>query len=191
MRSTFKNGFYGGVLVAFIIGLWLARLWQPENQVRLHSEHFIRQIEKRNWSATGNFVALDYRDDWGNDRSLLLTRLRMALRFFTSLTLSASDVQTRMESCAILEGGAPATPHPEGSPELAPPGSAHGKTCLAWSARILLAGRGGEAVPEITTRVNSLTTPFELRWRRESRWPWDWQLVRVSNPALQISGDNY
>ena len=161
VHSTFKNGFYAGVIVAFFTGLWLARLWQPENQVRLHSQHLVRQIEQRDWAAVENFVAPDYRDDWGSDRALLLTRLRLTLRSFASLTIIATNPQTRFEL-------------PEGS----------------WSAQIQIAGRG-EGAAEIISRVNSLTSPFDLRWRRESRWPWDWKLVRVSNPALEISGDYY
>ena len=160
MRWSFKNGFYGGLLAAFVIGLWLARLWQPENQVRLHSQHLVRQIEQRNWSAAENFIAADYRDDWGNDRALLISQMRLALRSYSSLTITATGPQTRVAL-------------PEGS----------------WSARIQIAGSGGEMAPEITSRVNSLTEPFELHWRREGHWPWNWKLVRVTNPALEISVD--
>ena len=35
-------------------------------------------------------------------------------------------------------------------------------------------------------RQNSLSTPFELQWRHVSGKPWDWKLVRVSNPELEI-----
>ena len=159
--SIFKNGFYAGLLAAFLVGLWLTRLWQPENQVRLHSQHLVRQIEQRNWAAAGNFVAPEYRDEWGNDRTLLLTRLRLTMRSFSSLTITANDPQTRLASA-------------EGS----------------WSTRIRIAGRGGDAA-EVIARVNGLTQPFELHWRRQSRSPWDWKLVRVSNPALEISSDYY
>jgi hypothetical protein len=161
MASTFRNGFYVGLVAALFIGLWLARLWQPENQVQLHSQHLVRQIERRDWAAAENFIAPDYHDDWGNDRALLLTRLRLTMRPFSSLTITATNPQTRLASS-------------KGS----------------WSARIEIAGRG-EAAPEIISRVNSLTSPFDLDWRRESHWPWDWKLVRVSNPALEISGDYY
>jgi hypothetical protein len=160
MTSTFKYGFYAGLLGAFVIGLWLARLWQPENQVRLHSEHLVRQIEQRDWSAAGDFFAADYHDDWGDDRALLLSRLRMVLRAFSSLTITAAHPETRLEPA-------------EGS----------------WSAHIQMAGNGTEVAPEILSRVNSLTTPFALHWRRESWRPWDWKLLRVSNPSLEISGD--
>jgi hypothetical protein len=29
-------------------------------------------------------------------------------------------------------------------------------------------------------------TPFELRWRHESWKPWDWKLVEVHNPELEV-----
>ncbi len=40
-------------------------------------------------------------------------------------------------------------------------------------------------------RLNSLPTPFGLEWRRLSGKPWDWKLVRVSNPSLEIPADSY
>jgi hypothetical protein len=160
MSSTFKNGFYAGLLGALIFGLWLARLWQPENQVRLHSEHLVRQIGQRDWSGAGDFVAADYRDDWGDDRALLLDRLRLALRSFSALTITAAHPETRLSL-------------PQAT----------------WSAHIRLSGTGGEMAPEILARVNGLTTPFELHWRHESWQPWDWKLVQVSNPSLEIPGE--
>jgi hypothetical protein len=159
MPSTFRNGFYAGLIVALFLGLWLAQLWSAEKQVRLHSQHLLRQIEKRNWTAAGEFVAAEYRDEWGDDRALLLSRLRLALRFFSSLTISARTPLVQLE----------------------PPFG-------IWRARVELAGKdaGAEMTPEIIRRVNSLTTPFELRWRHESWKPWDWKLVEVRNPELDV-----
>jgi hypothetical protein len=91
VSSTFKNGFYAGIVIAAAIGLWLAQLWPGENQVRLHSEHFLQTIEKRNWSGAGDFIAVDYRDDWGHDRALVLNRLRLVLHSFSSLTITATN----------------------------------------------------------------------------------------------------
>jgi hypothetical protein len=34
--------------------------------------------------------------------------------------------------------------------------------------------------------VNSLESPFEFEWKRGATWPWDWKLVAVRNPALEI-----
>jgi hypothetical protein len=56
-----------------------------------------------------------------------------------------------------------------------------------WTARITINGSAGEFAAAIQQRVNSLTAPFELEWRRQSSKPWDWKLVSVRNPALEIS----
>lgn len=159
MPSTFKYSFFAGAIVALALGLWLTQLWGAENQVRLHSEHFLRQIEKRNAGAAGDFLALDYHDDWGHDRALVLNRLRLVLRLFSSLTITASPPQVTLHS-----------------------------STATWSSSLRLAGAGGEFAPEIVERVNSLTKPFELHWRRESWRPWDWKLVEVKNPALALRG---
>lgn len=160
--STFKNSFLAGAIAALVFGLWLAHLWGSENQVRLHSEHFLRQIEKRNAAAAIDFIALDYHDDWGHDRALLLDRFRILLQLFSSLTITATEPDVTLS-------GSDAT----------------------WTASIRLAGAGGEFAPQIIERVNSLTKPFTLRWRHESWRPWDWKLVAASNPALELNRDFY
>jgi hypothetical protein len=58
-----------------------------------------------------------------------------------------------------------------------------------WTGSIRLAGAGGEFTPQIIERVNSLTKPFTFRWHHESWRPWDWKLVAVSNPALELGRD--
>lgn len=156
MPASFRNSFWGGLLLAFILGIYLMRLWGAENQVRLHSEHLVHQVEERNWSAVEKFVAADYRDVWGDDRARLLTRLRLVGRFFFDLAITASNVQTRTSG-----------------------------TTGTWQARIQLTGRG-EAASGITAEVNSLTTPFKLFWRHGSWQPWDWQLVQVVNESLNL-----
>ncbi|MEY2529381.1 MAG: hypothetical protein QOJ05_1471, partial [Verrucomicrobiota bacterium] len=57
----------------------------------------------------------------------------------------------------------------------------------AWSAKITITG-AGEFGGAIEARVNFLEAPFELEWQRGATWPWDWKLVSVRNPALEISG---
>lgn len=160
MNATFRDSFYAGCIIALLLGLWLVRLWTTENQVRLHSEHLLGQLEKRHWSAAGDFVANDYRDDWGDDRAELLSRLQLVLRLFSSLTITPRATQAQVDP-------------PFGT----------------WTVQIQMTGAGGEEAIEIVRRVNALTTPFELRWRHESWKPWDWKLVRVSNPSLEIHGD--
>jgi hypothetical protein len=162
MHSTFRISFYTGALIAGMMGLWLAQLWRAEKQVRLHSEHFVRQIEKRDWSAAGEFIAHDYHDDWNHDRRAVLNRLRVVLGFFSSLTIKQANPQVSVKSATGW-----------------------------WSAKVRLQGSGTDFAPEIMSRVNRLTEPFVLHWRHESWCPWDWKLVRVSNPALEISDRDF
>ncbi|MBA3963199.1 MAG: hypothetical protein H0X40_15045 [Chthoniobacterales bacterium] len=156
MPSTFRYGFYAGLLCAFVFGIYLFLLWGAESQVRLHAEHLLHQVERRAWSNVGGFVAADYRDDWGDDREKLLNRLRTVGRYFFSLTITASEARTQISPAAAT-----------------------------WQARIQMNGTG-EAAAEINSRVNSLTTPFVLHWRHESWRPWDWKLSRVENKSLEI-----
>src|ERR1043166_7573789 len=154
---NFRNGFYAGLLVALIAGLYLVRLWQPERQVELHSVHLLSQIEKKNWNAVGDFIGPEYQDRWGNDRVLLLERLREVFRSLPNARIEARSPLMRV-------------------------GSGRGN----WSAKITITGTG-EFASVIEARVNSLEPPFELEWKRGATWPWDWKFISVRNPALEIS----
>ena len=54
-----------------------------------------------------------------------------------------------------------------------------------WSARITITATGPYA-DLVQGRVNSLESPFEFEWQRGATWPWDWKLVAVKNPELEI-----
>ena len=58
-----------------------------------------------------------------------------------------------------------------------------------WSGKIMIDGDQSEVMELLEERVNSLATPFELEWHHVSAKPWDWQLVHVSNSALEIPAD--
>jgi len=95
---NFRNGFYAGLVVAAIWGVYLARLWQPQRQVELHSIHLLAQVEKHNWKAVGEFVGNDYQDRWGNDRALLLERLPDVFRALPNARIETSGASTRSEN---------------------------------------------------------------------------------------------
>jgi hypothetical protein len=155
--GTFRYSFYAGLILALIVGLWLTQLWGAEKQVKLHAEHFLHQIEQRDWAGAGEFLAANYKDDWGADRQLMITRLRLGLRFFSSLTIRPTEMRIQVEGSAAT-----------------------------WGARIEIAASGSEMAPQTVEEINRLTTPFELRWKRQSWKPWDWKLVKVSNAELQL-----
>ncbi|HEV2842265.1 MAG TPA: hypothetical protein VGW39_13150 [Chthoniobacterales bacterium] len=158
MPDSFRNGLYAGLLIAAIAGIWLAMLWRPERQVRLHSTHLLSQIEKKNWRTVGDFIGEDYQDRWGNDRSRALARIRRVFGVLPKARIETSGASVRTEN---RQG--------------------------YWRARITIKGGAGEFAPLIEERVNSLSAPFELEWRRQSSKPWDWKLVCVRNEALEIS----
>ena len=156
--TSFRNGVYAGLLAALVLGIYLVRLWQPERQVELHSQHLLGYIEAKKWKRAGEFIADDYRDQWAHDRAVVLERLREVLRALPSAQIEASNQTVRTES---------------GRGE--------------WIAKITVKGTG-EYAELIQERVNSLEAPFELEWRRGATWPWDWKLVSARNPALDVSG---
>jgi hypothetical protein len=144
------------LILALVCGAWLLFLWQPERQVRLHSEHLVAAVEKRDWSAAGEYVASDYHDQWSNDRVSLLERLHEGLAVTRALRFTIAAEETDAS-----------------------------RSEASWRAKITLSG-GGEYAQSIVERINSLAMPFELRWRRVSGTPWDWKLIAVSNPQLEL-----
>jgi hypothetical protein len=154
----FRNGFYAGLAVAIIFGLYLFRLWQPQRQIELHNAHLLARIEGHDWKAVGQFVSETYQDRWGNNRALLLERLPQVFRAMGQTRIESTELKVRRDN-----------------------GVGYVRT------RIRVEGNGDYA-DYIQTRVNALEEPFEFEWQRGATWPWDWKLVSVRNPGLEISG---
>ena len=157
MNFTFRDGFIGGAILAVALGVYLLWLWRPDHQVELHANHFIRAIEERDWNAVQNAIALDYADDWGDDRDRVLERMREVLQFTRHMRIRPVAPITTVED-----------------------------SLGSWKARIEVEGDDSEVMAEMKQRINPLTTPFKLDWRRESAKPWDWKLVHVSNRELVL-----
>jgi len=157
LKSTFRPGFYAGLLLAVGLGLYLLQLWDAGNQVRLHSTHLLTALEKDKWSDVTDFLDPSYSDQWGHDRATVLARLQQVLPYARNLRLRAQEV---VVSAASGEG--------------------------KWIAHITLEADPNEVSTFLQERVNTLGEPFALQWRRVSWKPWDWKLVRVTNPALEI-----
>jgi len=158
----FRRGFYGGLTIALCVGLYLFWLWQPERQVRRHTENLFRAIERRDWEAVAEFIGNDYQDQWGDDRARVLERLREGLRYVCSPRITASNPSVQVEARRAV-----------------------------WVSKIMLSSGDEEVKTLLDERINSLPTPFTLEWHRISRKPWDWKLARVSNPAFEIPADTY
>jgi hypothetical protein len=159
---SFRNGFYAGLLVAGVLAIWLWQLWQPARQVELHSEHLLGAVQAKNWDAIGGFVDESYRDQWNQDRPLVLSRLREVLRFARNLSVT-------INSPVVLASNR------EGD----------------FNARITIDAEQNEIAELIKSRVNNLDAPFELHWQQKSWKPWDWKLIRVSNSALDLPAGEF
>jgi hypothetical protein len=157
---SFRGGFYGGVIVAVLVGLFLIWLWRPERQVRRHTESFLKAIEHKNWAAAADFIGSAYQDQWGDDRARVIERMREGFRYVRGVRINASNPTVRIENRRAI-----------------------------WSGKIMIDGDEGEGMALLKERVNSLPTPFELEWHHVSADPGDWKLVHVSNSALEIPAD--
>jgi hypothetical protein len=149
----------GSVLLA--LALYAAWLWQPERQVRLHTAHFLKAVERRNWDGVQGFVSDKYSDRWGHDKEIVVREAREVFRQFVLLT-----VQNETVACDVAAGT----------------GIAH--------TRVKLAGNGGPLAQFAVEKVNRLREPFVFEWRSMSWKPWDWRLVRVDHPELDLDLDH-
>lgn len=161
MNFNFREGFLAGAVAALALGLYLAWLWQPERQVRMHTTHLMSHLQSRNWARLPEFISPDFHDAWGDDRERLVARVREVFSYTRGLTITPLAPQIRVQD---REG--------------------------VWTATVKVDGEDSEVMTLIKGRVNSLGAPFELRWRRESAKPWDWKLIAAGNSDLQID-DRY
>lgn len=161
-NSNFRHGLYAGLLVALGLSVYLFQLWAPEQQVRLHSAHLMAALEAQDWSGVQEFLDQSYEDQWGHDRALLLARLKQILPYARHLRIVAREIIVHTAN---------------GAGE--------------WRARITVEADPNEVSALIIERINPLTEPFVLQWRQVSQKPWDWKLVRVANPALELPNGSF
>jgi hypothetical protein len=159
---TFRATLFSAFALAACVGLYLIWLWRPEHQVRVHTENLFRAIDHRNWDAVADFVTTDYPDQWGDDRTRLLERMREGFRWVRGSRIIATKPSVNVETRRAM-----------------------------WIGKITPYSSDDDVMQLLDERVNKLPTPFELEWHRSSGKPWDWKLVRVSNSAFEIPADVY
>jgi hypothetical protein len=158
MQRTFRFGFYLGLALAIAVGLYLARLWSAERQVQLHTQHLVQSLEGRNWTKFTSFLADEYKDQWGQDRPLVLQRSRALFGYLRGIRIVSTGAQVQA-----------------------------GRRAGFWRGKIDIKGaENSELASMVKERVNRLNSPFTLEWRQISWKPWDWKLLRVSNEALEL-----
>ena len=146
-----------GALGVAGLGVYLTFLWQPERQVDLHQKHFLAALEGRDWNRFGGFISESYSDRWGHDKKFLLKEPREIFQQFVFLSIQQQ----------------PATIDAQGND-------------FRISARLLIHGTGGPLAEFAMERVNALSKPFLFHWQRQSWKPWDWALVEIEQPQLEV-----
>ena len=144
-------------LAAVALVVFLALLWQPARQVRLHQEHFLKAVAKRNWEKVGHFIGAEYHDRWGHDKENVLAQSAQVFGQFLFCNIQSE------ERSLVLENGS-----------------------ATVSAKLVMGGTGGPLADYAMQRVNALTVPFVFKWVRKSWKPWDWELTEVNQPELTI-----
>ena len=137
--------------------LWFCWWVQPERQVRRAQGRFFSTVEKRNFEALSRLVAEDYRDRWQQDKAIVLRGCREVFSQFMMLTIERAD-------------------------------SRAGRKRDSWVLRekLTMKGLGGPLAMVARDEVNRLREPFAMTWRRRSWKPWDWELIAVDHPTLEL-----
>ena len=143
-----------------MLTLWalgLLWLWQPERQVRLHTTHFLKKVERRNWDGARDMMAGDFKDRWGHDRNSALEDAREVFSQFLFLTV---ENRTTYSVVYGSEGGTDTV--------------------------VKISGHGGAGAQLVMERVNGLHQPFHFSWRKSGQAPWNWELTRIDQSELNI-----
>jgi len=148
--------FAAGIALA-AMGLFLAALWSPERQVRLHQENLLEAVADRDWERLTRFMADDYSDRWGQDKANIIDAAREAFGQFVFLKIS-------MEEPAV---------------------SAPNETGRVVT-KLKVQGQGGPIAHAVVEEAAELRQPFTFDWQRQSWKPWNWALVRMDQRELEI-----
>ena len=145
-------------LVALALAIFLALLWQPARQVRLHQRHLLKAVEKRKWEAVEGFIGAEYHDRWGHDKENVIGQASPVFGQFLFCNIAAEE-----HSLILGEGAG------------------------TIGVRLAMTGSGGPVAEMVKQRVNSLTEPFTFKWAHRSWKPWDWELIAADQPQLDIA----
>ena len=157
---TFRVNAWGWRLIIFatvFITIYCIKLWQPDLQIGLHQKNFLAALENRHWSRVKSEMAENYSDRFGYRRDTVISDLREVLRPFFALTI-------RRQGAHLVINANSAT----------------------MTTNLTITGTGPGATEWLTSEVNSLVDPWVFTWKKASFWPWDWRLVSVDNPGLNL-----
>jgi hypothetical protein len=142
------------------LAVFLVILWSPERQVRLHQEHLLGAISDKNWARFAAFIGEDYSDRWGHDKAFVTQAAHEAFSQFFALEASMEN---------------PVLTVRDGNGEV--------------SARVVAKGSGGPLAQMVVEKLQELREPFAFHWQKRSWKPWDWKLVRIDHPTLEVPAE--
>jgi hypothetical protein len=154
----FQKSSLRALIVLVVLVGWCVWLWQPARQVRLHQKNLLKAYEHRDWARVGEFLDAKYADRWGHDKEFVLRASKEVFSQFLTVGITSEVVSSTASG-------------PSGQ--------------IAF--RVKMQGQGGPLVPLVIDRVNALHEPFTCEWTRQSWKPWDWKLVRVEQPELDLN----
>src|SRR5438105_2333321 len=102
MQTPVRDRLYVGLAIALAAALFLIWLWRPEHQVRRHTDDLLRSLSHKNWSRFADFIAVEYKDQWGNDRRLLLERTREVFQYLNGVEIKTIGSDVRVENRRAL-----------------------------------------------------------------------------------------
>ena len=148
----------GGACAGFIVVVFLFSLWQPEKQIRRHQRQLESAIEDADWAEFRELLSDRYSDRWGHDKEFVISRAREVFRPFTM------SIKGEIQSLAVEEGRGEVRTRLQIDPKIGDPRFSFG----------------------VIRRANSLAEPWVFRWEKQSWKPWDWQLLYVDQPEIEI-----
>jgi len=157
MSATARAGFWFGVFFVLILLWWGWGAFQADRQLENRFRELVKVVEDRNWEKLRGFLADDYVDAWGNDRERTIELAGQGFQYFLVLGVEPEEPE-------FLIAGREAT--------------------VRTGFEISGTGRGPAKI--ILSRAAGLKEPFEIGWRRESWKPWDWKVVSMSQPELNL-----
>ena len=148
--------------LAATISLWLAWRWQPDVAARHRFEALLRATEDRDFDDLEELFDPAYADRWGMDRTTVLREGREVLRQFFALSIA-----------------------PDPAPPAVRPGAGPRERVI--ETRLRIDGTGTPIAELAKSEVNRIDTAWVFTLRRADWKPWNWRLVRLDNPGIDLS----
>lgn len=142
-----------------LLALWCGHLWSGERQVRVHQQRLLNALQHKRWGTLEGLLSPKYSDRWGHDKQFVVGACRQVFGW-----MSSPVIDRQMDAPEMGEG-------------------------LATIRGRIQIHASGEMGTVVADRVNGLASPFVFEWSHASWKPWDWQLVSVEQPELDLGDE--